>query len=100
MTKLIVITPIRACAYATVKMVAVCVRLYGAREPYASCKTKSLKMKPLRASPNTPTSANTLAFVTTDQPIALIAQVTMPDIEVILFVVFIGLCIFLVLVDK
>ena len=57
-------------------------------------------MKPLRVFPNTPTSASTLAFVTIDQPIALIAQVTMPDIEVILFVVFIGLCIFLVLVDK
>jgi len=83
-----------------VKRVAVLEKLLGAREPYASCKTKSLKMKPLRVFPNTPTSASTLAFVTTDQPIALIAQVTMPDIEVILFVVFIGLCIFLVLVDK
>jgi hypothetical protein len=36
----------------------------------------------------------------TDQPIAPIVRVTMPDIEVILFCVFIGLCIFLVLVDK
>jgi hypothetical protein len=57
-------------------------------------------MKPLRVFPNIPTSASTLAFVTTDQTIALIVRVTMPDIEVILFVVFIGLCIFLVLVDK
>jgi len=32
--------------------------------------------------------------------IAPIVRVTMPDIEVILFCVFIALCIFLVLVDK
>jgi hypothetical protein len=54
-------------------------------------------MKPLRVFPNTPTSASTLAFVTTDQPIAPIVQVTMPEI---LFVAFIAFIIFLVLVDK
>jgi len=56
-------------------------------------------MKPLRVFPNTPTSASTLAFVTTDQPIALIVRVTMPDIEVILFVIFIGVMIYLVLTE-
>jgi hypothetical protein len=54
-------------------------------------------MKRLGRFPNTPTSASTLAFVTTDLTIVLIARQTMPEI---LFIAFIALCIFLVLVDK
>jgi hypothetical protein len=54
-------------------------------------------MKPLRVFPNTPMSASTLAFATTDQPIAPIARQIMPEI---LFIAFIAICIILVLVDK
>ena len=54
-------------------------------------------MKSLGRFPNLPMNVSTLGFVWIDLAIALIVQVIMLEL---LFIVFIGLCIYLFLVDK
>jgi hypothetical protein len=56
-------------------------------------------MKSLGRFPNLLMNVSTLGFVWIDLAIVLIVQATMPDIEVILFVIFIGVMIYLVLTE-
>jgi hypothetical protein len=77
-------------------VVAARVRPYGAS---VRLKTKKLKMKSSSALPLA-ILASTKRFALTTLRIALTVLVAMPDLEVILFCVFIGMMIAIVLIDK